>query len=86
MRPPSVVFKLALILVTIPVLHCQGFNKQVIYQVVADRFLDCNAANADSNERLSLWDPTHKNWHGYWGRDLAGIEKQLSISAAWVLR
>ena len=86
MRPLSVFFKLALIVVTLPVLHCQAFPHHVIYQAVTHQLFDCNAASCDPSEHSNFYDTAHKKLHAYWGRDLSRIEKQVSISAASALR
>ncbi len=70
--------------------HAQDFKKQVIYQVVTDRFFDADTSNDNPAESPGLFDPTHKNWQAYWGGDLAGIQHQLSYikgmgaTAVWV--
>ncbi len=63
MRPPSILYKLALILVTLPVLHCQELNKLVIYQVVVDHFLDCSAGIDGRNELPNLCELRYRQNH-----------------------
>ncbi len=71
-------------------LHAQDFKKQVIYQVVTNRFYDGDTSNDNPAESPGLFDSTHANWQAYWGGDLAGIQQQLSYikgmgaTAIWV--
>jgi glycosidase len=73
-----------------PLLHAQDFKKQVIYQVVTDRFYDGDTTNDNPAESPGLFDATHTQWQAYWGGDLAGIQQQLSYikgmgaTAIWV--
>ena len=61
---------------------------ETIYFVVLDRF---NVGRKDNvGQDSSLNDPTHKDWHKYWGGDLQGLInkldylKDLGITAVWV--
>jgi glycosidase len=71
-------------------LHSQDFKKQVIYQVVTDRFYDGDTSNDNPAESPGLFDSSHTNWQAYWGGDLAGIQQKLSYikgmgaTAIWV--
>lgn len=71
-------------------LFSQDFKKQVIYQVVTDRFFDSDTTNDNPSQSSGLYDSSHTNWQAYWGGDLAGIQHQLSYikgmgaSAIWV--
>lgn len=71
-------------------LHSQDFKKQVIYQVVTDRFYDGDTSNDNPAESPGLFDSSHTNWQAYWGGDLAGIQQQLAYikgmgaTAVWV--
>ncbi|HXR38334.1 MAG TPA: alpha-amylase family glycosyl hydrolase [Terracidiphilus sp.] len=73
-----------------PLVHAQDFKKQVIYQVVTDRFYDGDTSNDNPAESPGLFDGTHTNWQAYWGGDLAGVQKKLSYikgmgaTAIWV--
>jgi glycosidase len=72
------------------ILHAQDFKKQVIYQVVTDRFYDGDTTNDNPAESLGLFDGTHTNWQAYWGGDLAGVQQKLAYikgigaTAIWV--
>jgi glycosidase len=71
-------------------LHAQDFKKQVIYQIVTDRFYDGDTKNDNPSQSPGLFDPKHANWQAYWGGDLAGIQHQLAYikgmgaTAIWV--
>jgi glycosidase len=71
-------------------LHAQDFKKNVIYQIVTDRFFDGDTANDNPAESPGLFDSTHTQWQAYWGGDFAGIQQQLSYikgmgaTAIWV--
>jgi hypothetical protein len=54
----------------VPSAPAQDFKKQVIYQVVTDRFFDGDSANDNPAESPGLFDGTHTNWQAYWGGDL----------------
>ena len=58
--------------------HAQDFKKQVIYQIVTDRFFDGDTTNDDPARSPGLFDAAHKNWQAYWGGDLAGVQQKLA--------
>jgi len=68
----------------------QDFKKQIIYQIVTDRFFDGSTANDNPTQSSGLYDSTHINWQAYWGGDLAGIQQKMSylkgmgITAIWI--
>ncbi len=72
------------------ILHAQDFKKNVIYQIVTDRFYDGDTTNDNPAESPGLFDSTHTQWQAYWGGDFAGIQQQLSYikgmgaTAIWV--
>jgi glycosidase len=84
---PAVIFAL---IFAGSLLHAQDFKKQVIYQVVTDRFYDGDTTNDNPAQSSGLFDSTHTQWQSYWGGDLAGIQQQLSYikgmgaTAIWV--
>ena len=89
-RALAIAIVLACPILHAPALHSQDFKKQVIYQVVTDRFYDGDTTNDNPAESPGLFDSTHTNWQAYWGGDLAGIQQQLSYikgmgaTAIWV--
>jgi glycosidase len=68
----------------------QDFKKQVIYQIVTDRFFDGDASNNDPPQSAGMYDSTKTNWQDYWGGDLAGIQQHLAylagmgVTAIWI--
>jgi glycosidase len=68
----------------------QDFKKQVIYQIVTDRFVDGDTTNNNPSQSSGLFDSTKTNWRLYWGGDLAGIQSKISylknmgITAIWI--
>lgn len=68
----------------------QDFKKEVIYQIVTDRFFNGDTTNDDPPQSAGLFDPNRQNWRLYWGGDLAGIEQKLSylqglgVTALWI--
>ncbi|HUD15145.1 MAG TPA: alpha-amylase family glycosyl hydrolase [Terracidiphilus sp.] len=74
----------------VPSAPAQDFKKQVIYQVVTDRFFDGDTTNDNPAESPGLFDGTHTNWQAYWGGDLAGVQQKLAYikgigaTAIWV--
>jgi glycosidase len=89
----SSVFRFALVLaitLTASLAHSQDFKKQIIYQIVTDRFFDGSTANDNPSQSSGLYDSTHTNWQAYWGGDLAGIQQKMSylkgmgVTAIWI--
>jgi len=68
----------------------QDFKKQVIYQIVTDRFFNGDTSNDNPAQSSGLFDATKTNWQLYWGGDLAGIQqkiayiKGLGATAIWI--
>jgi glycosidase len=68
----------------------QDFKKQVIYQIITDRFFSGSASNDNPAQSSGLYDSTKTNWRLYWGGDLAGIQQKISylqsmgITAIWI--
>ena len=68
----------------------QDFKKQVIYQIVTDRFFNGSTANDNPSQSAGLFDSTQTNWFAYWGGDLAGIQakmayiKGMGVTAIWI--
>lgn len=87
---PRALAALALCALAALPLRSQDFKKQVIYQVVTDRFADGDTTNNNPAESPGLYDSSKTNWQAYWGGDLAGIQQKLSYikgmgaTAIWV--
>ncbi|MHB1021317.1 MAG: alpha-amylase family glycosyl hydrolase [Acidobacteriaceae bacterium] len=86
---------LALILVIVsailsPLAHAQDFKKQVIYEIITDRFFDGDTTNNNPPQSAGLYDSAKTNWQAYWGGDLAGIQQKMSylkglgVTAIWI--
>jgi glycosidase len=66
------------------------FKREVIYQIITDRFFDGSTANNNPAQSSGLFDGTHTNWRAYWGGDLAGIQQKMSylaglgVTAIWI--
>jgi glycosidase len=57
------------------------FKREVIYQIITDRFFDGSSANNNPPQSAGLYDSTKTNWREYWGGDLAGIQQKMSYLA-----
>jgi Alpha amylase, catalytic domain len=74
----------------VPPACAQDFKKQVIYQIITDRFVNGDPTNDNPPQSPGLFDPTKTNWSLYWGGDLAGIQQKISylqgmgITAIWI--
>ena len=83
-------FLLATLLVLSHFAGAQDFKKQVIYQIVTDRFLQRTTSNDNPSQSSGLFDSTKTNWQAYWGGDLAGIQQKMSylkgmgVTAIWI--
>jgi glycosidase len=66
------------------------FKREVIYQIVIDRFYDGDTANNNPPQSSGMYDATRTNWRAYWGGDLAGIQQKMSylaglgVTALWI--
>ncbi len=83
------------VLSAIFVLFCAGaqaqdFKREVVYQIVTDRFFNGDTANDNPAQSPGLFDGTKSNWRLYWGGDLAGIQQKISylkglgVTALWI--
>jgi glycosidase len=83
--------KTFLVLLFTSALCCaQDFKKQIIYQIITDRFFDGDTSNNNPPQSAGLFDATKTNWRLYWGGDLAGIQQKMSYikglgaTAIWI--
>src|SRR5437773_5010365 len=66
------------------------FKREVIYQIMTDRFFDGSTANNNPVQSSGLYDATKTNWRLYWGGDIAGIQQKMSylaglgVTAIWI--
>jgi glycosidase len=70
--------------------RAQDFKKQVIYQLITDRFFAGTPGDNDPPQSPGLYDGTHTNWQLYWGGNFAGIQakmaylKGMGVTAIWI--
>jgi hypothetical protein len=69
---------LTIFLISVSIASAQDFKKQVIYQIITDRFVNGSTANDNPAQSAGLFDSTKTNWHLFWGGDLTGIQQKLS--------
>jgi glycosidase len=87
MRSPSrknafITALLALLVALAPAAtRAADFKREVIYQIITDRFFDGSSANNNPPQSAGLYDSTKTNWREYWGGDLAGIQQKMSYLA-----
>jgi glycosidase len=66
------------------------FKREVVYQIITDRFFDGSTANNNPSQSAGLYDSTKTNWRAYWGGDLAGIQQKMTylsgmgVTAIWI--
>jgi len=83
-------FFLTLLLAAPGTCSAQDFKKQVIYQIVTDRFFNGDTSNDNPSQSAGLFDSTQANWFAYWGGDLAGIQQKMAylqgmgVTAIWI--
>jgi glycosidase/MFS family permease len=93
-RAPRVASRLApcLLLVLLLPVSSKAIDQKrnVIYQIMVDRFVDGDPANNDPPQSPRQYDPAHKNWQQYWGGDLEGIRQKipylagLGVTVIWI--
>ncbi len=70
--------------------RASDFKREVVYQIVTDRFFDGSSTNNNPAQSAGLYDSTKTNWRAYWGGDLAGIQQKMSylaglgVTALWI--
>ena len=89
----SALFRLPLLLAVLlaPLsARAADFKREVIYQIITDRFFDGSSTNNNPAQSSGLYDSTKTNWRAYWGGDLQGIQQKLSylagmgVTAIWI--
>jgi glycosidase len=82
---------LALFLFLAPLtLRAADFKREIIYQIITDRFFDGDTSNNNPSQSAGLYDSAHTNWRFYWGGDLPGIQQKISylagmgVTAIWI--
>jgi len=95
MRKAAICFRIFSILISIHLaffcsVQAADFKREVIYQIMTDRFFDGSTANNNPSQSSGLYDSTKTNWRLYWGGDLAGIQQKMSylaglgVTAIWI--
>jgi glycosidase len=83
-------FLLSILLNPLSGAFAADFKREVIYQIITDRFFDGNSANNNPSQSAGLYDATKTNWRLYWGGDLQGIQQKMSylagmgVTAIWI--
>ncbi|MDP8982708.1 MAG: alpha-amylase family glycosyl hydrolase, partial [Acidobacteriota bacterium] len=87
----SLILRLSLVALFAAVLATAAdFKRDIIYQIVTDRFFDGDTTNNNPAQSSGLFDSTKTNWQAYWGGDLAGIQQKMSyiagmgVTAIWI--
>lgn len=71
-------------------LNSADFKREVVYQIITDRFFDGDSGNNNPAQSSGLFDASKTNFQAYWGGDLAGIQQKVSylagmgITAIWI--
>lgn len=66
------------------------FKREVVYQIITDRFFDGSTTNNNPAQSPGIFDSTRTNWRAYWGGDLQGITQKMSylagmgVTAIWI--
>src|SRR5436190_667189 len=80
----------SILLAPIKTTSAADFKREVIYQIITDRFFDGSSSNNNPAQSSGLYDATKTNWRMYWGGDLAGIQQKMSylagmgVTAIWI--
>lgn len=71
-------------------INAADFKRDIIYQIVTDRYFDGDPGNNNPPQSTGLFDASKNNFQAYWGGDLAGIQQKLSylagmgVTAIWI--
>ena len=82
MRHFSIRVLMLTLALTVTTLCAQDFKKQVIYQVVTDRFFDGDTTNNNPAESPGLYDSSKTNWQAYWGGNTPAFNIKSHTSRA----
>jgi glycosidase len=89
-RLAAVSFLFSLLLFPVSGTLASDFKREVVYQIITDRFFDGNTANNNPSQSAGLYDATKTNWRAYWGGDLQGIQQKMAylagmgVTAIWI--
>ncbi len=71
-------------------LNSADIKSGLIYEIMVDRFFEGAPNKSIPANDTAPTDPTHQNWHAYWGGDLQGITDKIpylagmGVSAIWI--
>jgi hypothetical protein len=75
---------LPLLLLPLAGIFASDFKREVVYQIITDRFFDGSAANNNPAQGAGLYDATKTNWRAYWGAGIwLAFNSRCLISRAW---
>jgi glycosidase len=77
-RLTGLLLLVSIILAPLSTTFAADFKREVIYQIITDRFFDGSNSNNNPSQSSGLYDSTKTNWRAYWGGDLAGIQQKMS--------
>lgn len=86
----SSLFLFSILLNPLSAASAADFKREVIYQIITDRFFDGSTSNNNPSQSAGLYDSTKTNWRMYWGGDLQGIQQKMSylagmgVTAIWI--
>jgi len=86
----SLLFLFSILLNPLSGASAADFKREVIYQIITDRFFDGSTSNNNPSQSAGLYDATKTNWRLYWGGDLQGIQQKMSylagmgVTAIWI--
>lgn len=89
-RLPLITVLLTIFFLPVGKTWASDFKREVIYQIITDRFFDGSTANNNPSQSAGLFDATKTNWRAYWGGDLQGIQQKMSylaglgVTAIWI--
>ena len=89
-RLTAIAFLLSILFQPLTNTFAADFKREVIYQIITDRFFDGSATNNNPSQSAGLYDSTKTNWRAYWGGDLQGIQQKMSylagmgVTAIWI--
>jgi hypothetical protein len=68
----------SILLVALRTAPAADFKREVVYQIITDRFFDGSSSNNNPSQSSGQYDSTKTNLLAYWGGDLAGIQQKMS--------
>lgn len=89
-RLPAIALLLSILFFPLSGALAADFKREVVYQIITDRFFDGSTANNNPSQSAGLYDATKTNWRAYWGGDLQGIQQKMSylagmgVTAIWI--